>query len=553
MLQTLISKLEDHRVLIRALSVPLIVLLIPAVAWFVYSTGGIKFVYSHSMYVPIVLSALVFGTPTAIIVALVAGLALGPYMPVDVATGEMQETINWLYRTGFFVLIATIVGMASDLIRLYIRRIRWRLFHDPQTDLPNRTALLNDLEHNLNPTTGNGETSRQALILLSLTDLQDYELRLGSHFGASIIQQLASSFREQLPDSIEMYQTTANHIALLIPDEETTPIATVARQLERTFSQPCHFEGIPVILNHAVGVVRTDELVLDRAEEYLQKADICIAEARRSKTRQVHYKKDLDAASRQNIELLGNFKNAFDSGRLFLHYQPKVTLSDREICGCEALLRWQSADGQFIAPDFFIPRVEQSGLIHALSHWVIEQGLLQLKQWQQQGAFVGPVALNISPRNLLADNFVDDLLQMLERYDMPASSIELEVTESAFMDDIKQTARKLKKLSRMGVGVAIDDFGTGYSSLQYLDRLPADTVKLDRVFVQRLDRESGRRHMVEHTIRLAHSLGMRITAEGVESEAVACMLQDMGCEMAQGFHFSRPLSAGAFQQYCQAA
>ncbi|MGM0633017.1 MAG: putative bifunctional diguanylate cyclase/phosphodiesterase [Pseudomonadota bacterium] len=551
MISSFVMRMEQYGPVLKLTILALILLLIPGITWMVHQTGGIKFVYSHTMYIPLVLSALAFGVRGAIPVALIAALALGPLMPVDTATGEMQNTANWLYRMAIFVLVAAIVGSASDLIRLYLQRIQWRLYHDPATELPNRNALLNDLDTNLR--TEPDRDARQALILINLDDLQDYELRLGSHFSTLILRQLHDRCRMALGDGVRVYQAGQNQIALLADHDSAEITESILRSLDSLMLEPFHFDDIPVLLSFHSGTVHTRELVLGRAEEYLQKAELCISRALQIRQRHVTYEEILDSISRENIEMLGRFKQAFDEQRLFLHFQPKIRLADGGLAGSEALLRWRTADGRYISPAYFIPRVEKSSLIHTLSHWVIEQGLLQHQAWRSRGLECGRIAINISPANLQSRHFVTDVLHLMDRHGVDPDILELEVTETAFMDDIQQSARKLHLLAREGVHISIDDYGTGYSSLQYLDRLPVSTLKLDRVFINRLGIDSARHHLVGHTINLAHALGMTVIAEGVETPEVANMLKAMDCELAQGFHFSRPLPPEQFERFCVAA
>lgn len=554
MVRWLVTRMEQYGPRLKVGLMALIVLLIAAITWFVWITGGIKFVYSHSMYIPVVLAALVFGISGAVPVAILAALALGPWMPVDTVTGEMQPTINWLYRTAIFLLIAIIIGSASDLLRAYVKRIQWRLFHDPSTELPNRNALLNDLDANLSQ---QHRASGQALVLINLDDLQDYELRLGNHFGTGLMCQLHKRYSRALGSGVSVYQSGRNQVALLVHDETENPVDAIIGMLDRLMLDPVHFDHIPVLLSFHTGVVHTRELLLGRAEEYLQKAEICLSRARQTRQRHMTYEEVMDGASRENIEVLGRFKQAFDGRRLLLHYQPKIRLADKRLVGSEALLRWRTADGRDIPPGHFIPQVEQSSLIHTLTNWVIEQSLIQYMAWQKEGIPCGPVAVNISPLNLLSRHFVSDIMHLLYKHGLDGDVLELEVTETAFMDDIQQSARKLLMLSREGIRISIDDYGTGYSSLQYLDRLPVSALKLDRIFINKLGLANGNGHarynLVEHTIQLAHSLDMTVVAEGVETAEISDMLRDMGCELAQGYHFSRPLPPEQFRAYCQSS
>lgn len=555
MLGSLITCVDRYNSFLRFAALPLILLLVAFVTWLVYTTGGIKFVYSHSMYIPIVLAAIIFGVRGALPVALAAGICLGPWMPVDVVTGEMQATLNWVYRLGFFITIGLLTGSASDLIRAYIQRIQWRLDHDPETQLPNRSALIAKLARVSQPGAGGPgkNQSEHALILVNLTNLEHFELRLGNHFRSSVIQQLVERLLERYKKRIQVYQTSQHHLALLFAVSDTFNAGSVISELDELLLPPCNFDDIPVLLEYAAGSVNTNELIVGRAEEYLKKAEICVSQAQYTRQRHIRYEAGMDSASRQNIELLGSFKQALDEKQLSLHYQPKVWLQSGEICGAEALLRWRREDGRFVPPAMFISQVEQSNLINNLTLWVIEQALMEYIRWQSLQINPGRIAVNISPRNLLSPHMVPDILALLKSCQLKGDALELEVTEGAFMDELKKSARRLKTLQKNHITIAVDDYGTGYSTLQYLDRLPISCLKLDKIFVQRLDRDRSRRAMVEHTIKLAHSLGLEVVAEGIETALVAHILADMGCDKGQGYYFSRPLPAAEFSRWCRAA
>jgi EAL domain-containing protein (putative c-di-GMP-specific phosphodiesterase class I) len=254
------------------------------------------------------------------------------------------------------------------------------------------------------------------------------------------------------------------------------------------------------------------------------------------------YRADEDPNSPDRLLLIGELRRAIDRGQLVLHYQPKVDLRDGQITGVEALVRWQHPQRGLLTPDEFVPIAEQAALIESLSQWVLHTAVSQASAWRQAG-FEIPVAVNLSMRSLQDEHLPNSVAHVLEAANLPPSLLVLEITESTLMQDASRTLAILERLRTTGIRVAIDDFGTGHSSLAYLKRLAVDEVKIDRAFVRDIATDETDRIIVRSTVELAHSLGLRVVAEGVENQITAALLAELGCDQAQGFHMSPPLRA----------
>jgi EAL domain-containing protein (putative c-di-GMP-specific phosphodiesterase class I) len=242
----------------------------------------------------------------------------------------------------------------------------------------------------------------------------------------------------------------------------------------------------------------------------------------------------------------GDFAKAIRDGSLSLVYQPKLRVSDLALVGVEALSRWNHPVKGLVAPGEFLPLAETTELIHPFTDLVLKNAVGQIASWLAAGHAV-PVAVNISANNLLDPLFVEKLRALLARTGVPARLLELEVTESAVMRYPDVMHKRLQEIRALGVAMSIDDFGTGYASLAYLKHLPVDTLKIDKLFITNADTDAGDRRIVRCSIQLAHGFGMRVVAEGVETQAVAELLAEEGCDFAQGYHFSRPVSAAAIE------
>lgn len=533
-----------HRKQVDLALPPLLVLLVACVTALVYFTGGIKFVYSHSMYMPILLAGLIFGVKGGLLIGLVGGLALGPFMPIDVATGERQEAINWLYRTGFFVLVGFINGAASDIVRTYLRHMKWVSQHDLSSGLANQNALFEHISRASLSVKGKHSST---LLVLSLVNEMEMKSAFGFSVIESIVDQLAKRLSDILGETGNVYRIDTVQLGLLIAHDRKESVNDILCPLVDCCRHPFIHQGVPVHADFRLGYVSFDK-VRESPEVYLQMAESAVVMAYEKVQDCVHYSSGADASARQNMAVLGELIHALESDQLSLHYQPKVDIATGVIGGAEALMRWNHPSKGNIPPGLFIPRAEQSTLIQMITRFALEQAMQQAVVWQGLGIRF-PVAVNISTRNLLQPGFTDQVLGLLEHYGLCGAQLELEVTESALMMDVDRTIDELHRLAAAGITLSIDDFGTGYSSLQYLHKLPVSLLKVDQSFVRRMQNDGQAAHIIEAAVGLAHKMDMKVIAEGVESARIYRMLGDIGCDMAQGYMISRPVPASDFEAW----
>lgn len=534
-----------HRRVLSLSAMPVMLLMVAGVGVFVYATGGIKYVYSHSMYVPIVLSGMIYGVKGGVIIAVMGGMVLGPYMPIDVVTGEMQQTVNWLYRAGFFILIGALSGIASDTVRAYIGHLYWLSRHDVATRLPNRLALLDDLSDiSRRPSPAN-----HILLVLSLHSATELKAAFGHDVIETIISQTAQRFGHVLPRRDQIYRADTEEVSALISPIETTLVDDLLGALNRTVRTPYVYQGIPVHIDSRIGYVQFHE-VDDEPGQYLQQAESALDVAHKSLLERVRYQPSLRLATRDNMSLMAELMKALEQKQLALHYQPKLALNSGEIYGVEALMRWQHPERGTISPATFIPCAEQTTLIHLMTHFALNEAMQTARYFQEQGMQM-PVAVNISAHNLSQPDFADRLFDMLEEHGLSGNLLELEVTESALVRDMTHTISELNRLAEAGIIISVDDFGTGYSSLQYLHKLPISHLKIDQSFINRLPDDEGAMHIIQAAISLAHKMQMQAIAEGVENAGVMRFLNSIGCDFAQGYFISRPVERDQFVAWYQ--
>ena len=307
---------------------------------------------------------------------------------------------------------------------------------------------------------------------------------------------------------------------------------------------PFVFEGIPVHIDARMGFVTIRE-GNDTPAAYLQQAESAVNAAHKSLLELVQYDPSFKLETRDNMSMLGELVKAIEQQQLSLHYQPKVNISNGNISGVEALMRWQHPIRGPISPGRFIPCAEQSTLIHMLTRFALSEAIQTAIHFKTLSIPV-PVAVNISAHNLHQPGFADTVFELLVEHGLNGEFIELEVTEGALISDMNRTITQLNRLAEAGIVISVDDFGTGYSSLQYLHKLPISHLTIDQSFIQRLPADKDAVHIVEASVSLAHKMGMKTIAEGIENESVMAFLMNIGCDVAQGYYISRPINRNAY-------
>lgn len=545
--------IEKYRSQVKLFLVPTIMLMIVGVYGFVHVTGGIKYVFSHSMYLPIAVAAITFGAKGGVLAALVGGLLLGPLMPIDTLTGEPQDTINWLYRIGFFTLIGFLVGITSDLMFSYLNRIKWNANHDSMTGLPNIFALATRVKNLSRSGTYNDQPR---FLLVALLDNQtEIETSFGAHYVNGVISQLADTIRNEFQNLSPVYRIGAERLGFVQHAEHDHSIRQQANKLGDIFTLPLKFGDIRLHADIYLGIVALDGVgAVSAPELYIQRASHAATQASKVRARDaVMSNIDDDARITENLELLGEVAHALTNDQIFMHYQPKVVAATGIIHGVEALMRWQHPARGNIPPSKFIPYAENSTLIDQITYFAIDQSLAQLVAWEKNGLENIHMAVNISTRNLSNPEFTSSVIELLELHGVKGEKLELEITESSFMDDMDSSIIELTKLAGAGIILSIDDFGTGYSSLQYMEKMPVSIIKIDQGFVRTLPAESGSRQIVEAAIGLAHNLGMKVIAEGVENREAYDFLLSAGCDLIQGYFVSHPVSGIELEKTCMAS
>ena len=499
----------------------------------VYLTGGTGYAVLHCMYIPIIVAGGLLRIPGGVITGIVAGLLIGPYMPLETARGVMQEPANWLVRLSFFATVGFVTGWITHVVRRQQAEVQRLAMESANTRLPNRLALLHTLSELAR------ERSRDyTLALVHINNFDQIINVLGNGMADRTLRALADRLLDVEPGAQRVYHLDAHKLALLLPGSASGLEAYVRRTHELP-DEPINISGIPIFLDLSVGTARM-AAADDFAEALIRQANIALFEAHRKGRSHVAYRAEGEIVRRRNQELLAQLPNAILHSELFMEYQPKIELASGRALGVEALVRWQHPELGRIAPIEFIGPAESTALVHPLTRWVFRAAIADAAALRAKGHDL-TVSINLSPRNLSDPKLFEHLLALLEGHGVPGARVELEITESAILHNAGHVRPQLEALRARGIRIAIDDFGTGYTSLSHLAELPIDCLKIDQSFVRDLVADPRRRAIVRSMVRLADELGVDTVAEGIEDEATAEEVIAIGCGIGQGYLYSRPL------------
>ncbi|WP_394253163.1 sensor domain-containing protein [Arthrobacter pityocampae] len=415
--------------------------------------------------------------------------------------------------------------------------------HDSLTGLPNRPGLATILTRDL------ARPHPDAKIAVMFVDLDHFKAvndSLGHNAGDDLLIMVARRLSAAIRDTGTVARLAGDEFVIIEHVRSVADATALADRLLETVNKPMLIEGLEVVCSASIGIALTDEEDID-ADRLLRRADIAMyrAKAQGRNTWDVHDPAESDPAVNR-MRLLGELRHGIDTGQLRLHYQPRMDLATNIINGVEALVRWEHPTRGLLQPVDFIDLAEESGLIRELGTWVINEAIKQGTQWNTATTVTAPVeiAVNLSARQLIDPRITAIVQAALVRHHFDPRLLTLEITETALMDNPAAALIVLTNLKSLGVGLAIDDFGTGYASLTYLKDFPIDELKIDRSFVNGLGTNDGDSAIVSSCIQLAHAVGIRAVAEGVETDHQRTTLLSMGCDLAQGYHYSRPLTPG---------
>lgn len=432
-------------------------------------------------------------------------------------------------------------------------QLQKQAFADPLTLLPNRLLFEDRLAHALlllDRSRQRGAGPRLAVMFVDLDGFKPINDSFGHAAGDAILRSAAERLRLQARDSDTVARVGGDEFLILLENvDDPADCLAVAHRLLNALGQPFEVAGKTVQIACSIGIV----VYPDHGErdKLVANADAAMYAAKRAGGNgYALFESHMDSDATAQLSLQQDLRHAIPRGELSLHYQPKIDARRGRINGVEALLRWRHPERGNVSPAEFIPVAERFGLIAQLGNWVIEEACRQMAAWNWDGLRMR-VAINLSAYQLRESGLAERIRDALRRHGVPASHLLCEITESVAMEDTRATQRAIEELGHIGVYLAIDDFGTGYSSLHYLRSLPARQLKIDRSFVRDLEEQEDARAVVDAVVRLAHALGLRVVAEGVETAGQRDILAAMHCDELQGFYFARPMPADALLAWAE--
>jgi diguanylate cyclase len=448
-------------------------------------------------------------------------------------------------------LLAGVAGMAAALRHVIasrnpegeftVRAPRAQAF-DTLTGLPTRL----DFESRLLAASRKCDTksSQLAVLFIDLDGFKPVNDNYGHSTGDRVLEQVGRRLRTVSRGADLTARVGGDEFLLLMSNVVSRDaVAQVSTRLIEALSQSYKVDDRELTISCSVGIA----MYPDGCEpgKLIARADAAMYSAKRAGgARHCFYSPEMDANAQENFELARDLRQALARNELELHFQPKIDARSGKVTAAEALLRWRHPTRGMILPGQFIPLAERSGLIGAIGNWVIEAACQQGRQWRDNGLRMR-VAINLSTYQMRQDDIVDRIAQALQRYRIHPSLLTCEITETAAMEDTRATQETFRRLGELGTHLSIDDFGTGYSSLAYLRQLPAEELKIDRSFIQDLERSADARAVVDAVVKLAHALGLKVVAEGVENQRQRRILVDLGCDELQGFMFAKPMTPRA--------
>ena len=472
-----------------------------------------------------------------------------PFAPTAAAIAADTHRVQLVLAVGLLALYLAsfrLVAGASRTLRRQAAENLHLALHDSLTQLPNRTlfqdrvqqALLYADRHDVGVT----------VLLIDLDRFKEVNDTLGHHRGDEVLAQIGRRLTGRLRSGDTVARLGGDEFAVLLPDVQTADHArAIAAEIAELIAQPIPVDGFELDIRGSIGVAISPFHGTD-ADHLLQHADVAMYIAKATHSEIEVYDRALDHYSQERLELAAELREAIDDGQLVLHYQPKVDARTRRTTGVEALLRWDHPQRGRLAPGAFIPVIENTELINPLTDFVLATATAQAAEWRERGWDI-PIAVNLSARSVADLSLPGRITRLLAAHGLPASSLELELTESAVLHNPDRAVTVLTELRELGVRLSIDDFGTGYASVAYLTQLPIDAVKIDQQFIQPMLTDGKAASIVRFTLDLARTLQLEVVAEGVEDEETARRLADMGCDLLQGFAICRPVVAGDLELF----
>ncbi len=505
-----------------------IVLLLILNTALVLVTGGIPSAFAHTMYIPVFLAAMFLGLKGVVITAVLAGFFVGPFVSLEIWQVSSEPLINSSYRTLYFLLVGVITYVLLTYLKAQIIYIEKSQGIDADTGIPNFHHYLSLHKFDVLP-------AENVAITLQINNYEMLVLLLGHEHFRKVLKGIYDKLVHLFPESALICLVDRRRFWIDIPAKTNFKLDdSLLDALEET---TIYEAKVPLYLDYSLGVHHTADG--QTALVRMKKSDIASVYASTHKLRYVEYHEKHEDMQ-HTFKRLGEIPEAIEKDELFLIYQPIIDLETEKITGLEALIRWRYGD-QILEPVDFIPFAEKTRIIDRITSWVLDRVISDHAKFKKAG-FNPKLTMNISQRNLYEQPLIDAMINKIKASNMPPDSLEVEITESTLMLNRSVAQSFLRRFKQIGIGSILDDFGTEYSSLMYLKALPINKVKIDRLFTMNIIKDNEVRMMVDLIVKISHQMNFKVIAEGIETEAVATAIKDLGCDYGQGYYYARPMT-----------
>jgi EAL domain-containing protein (putative c-di-GMP-specific phosphodiesterase class I)/GGDEF domain-containing protein len=500
------------------------------IAFFIFYSGGTKNSYVYLELSAIIIGGFVLGPFGGAFLGITGGFFLGPFMPADTTTMLMQEKASWLFRLFFYIFTGYISGVVIEYLLNIIDRLSSITLYNPVTKLPNKNYFEN-MARDYHPD--------EHIAVIKFEEYPKMIENLGLDYAKDFIHKISDIFvkifnKKDVNDKQQnVFHLEEDKFAIIFSDSEMKDNFKV---VYKTFYKAIKEKNMAYFPSYFIGISPWS----GSNTEVLQKAEIARRSARKNLNFYEVYYPELSEHLNKNFDLSLEIPRAINNREFFLTYHPKINLKSGEVEGVEALIRWRHPEKGLIPPDAFIPYIEKTSMINTVTEWVIKTAFSEIKNMEKEDINTN-FSVNI-PLKILENSKIKKYIEAYKINSLPLYKLELEILERDNVDNFKETASAMKDLKKLGINFSLDDYGTGYSTLSYMQKLPFDIIKIDRMFIKDIETNERMRALVQSTIDIGHTLGMEVVAEGVETIKSVEILQNMGCDFAQGYHYAKPMT-----------
>lgn len=505
----------------------------------IYLTGGTT-AFVHIMYIPILSSVFILGIKAGIAASIIAGILLGPSMPFVVSQGIMQDTKSWVFRIFMFITIVLVVGILLEYIKRMHEREKEKAYIDVITGYPNTNKFAEDLNLLINE----DKCSTLSIIVFEYKNMEMINQYVNHEVGKKSFINLLKHADKHF-NHCNIYTISTNKFIIIIPETDCSRANHMANKFEEKTRKPMFVDTLPISLIVRGGIVNYP-MHGNHINEITSKLEKVMTQSVKTQKIITIYDNIIEAERMKYYDTLVSLYFSLQNDMFYLVYQPKIKIDTNEIVGTEALLRIKNDEYSNISISQLIEMAEEVGFINEITKWVITNSILQIKKWKKSGIHT-KVSVNLSSIDLNDESIIDFTVNCLDENHIDSSLIEFELTERSIIEDVERTLSVLKRMREKGIKISLDDYGSGHNSLSHLMKSSNqfDYIKIDKIFIDNID-EKQNEVLVEGIINTAHTLGIEVIAEGVETEEQVEILKRIGCDIIQGYFYSKPLPPEEF-------